>query len=356
MHICIIIDRLDFGGAERVAITLAHSLLRSGHNITIVTIDPIVNIDVDKDINLHTLNFEKKWNKYMYNRKKMYRLLDSIEKEEGTFDLILVHLYLSSRIMKKYQHPACYHIVHSTQSKSALKNKVGFARLKAKFKIQQVYNKLNLICVSHGVQNDLLNTMNIKPSSTQVIYNPFDIKEISLKALEKVHIPATPYIIFVGRLVKEKRIDYLLHAYAKSNITQKLLILGDGEELKNLKLLTQTLNLMDKVDFHSAVKNPYPFIAHADFLILSSLYEGLPTVLIEALILQTPILSTNCPSGPKEIMKFYTMDALVDDNFNINALSSKINEWAKVREPVKKDAMNTFDTEYISKIYLDLIK
>jgi len=356
MHICIVIDRLDFGGAERVAITLAHSLLKNAHNVTIVTIDPIINIDINKNINLYTLHFEKKWNKYMYNRKKMYRLLSSIEKEQGIFNLILVHLYLSSRIMKKYRHPKCYHIVHSTQSQSALKNKVGFARLKAKFKIQQVYNKLNLICVSKGVQDDLLNTMNIKPSSTQVIYNPFDIEEIRLKALENITLPTKPYIIFVGRLVKEKRIEYLLQAYAKSNIQQNLLILGDGEELENLKIIVQSLKLTEKVEFHSAVKNPYPLIAHSDFLILSSLYEGLPTVLIEALILQTSILSTNCPSGPKEIMQFYTMHALIEDNFNLNDLSLKIKEWAKSREPVEENAMRTFDTQYISEVYLNLLK
>ena len=354
MNICIVIDRLDFGGAERVAITLANTLLDQKHNIFVVTIDPIINIDIDKRIHLSTLNFEKKFNKYQYNRKKMYALLNSIETEHGAFDLVLVHLYLSSRIMKKYKHPACYHIIHSTQSRSALKDKKGLTRLKAKLKIQQVYNNLNLICVSNGVKDDLLEVMNIKPASIRVIYNPFDIQEIQSKSKEKTILPKNPYIIFVGRLVKEKRVDYLLQAYKKSEISQQLFILGDGEEKESLMHLVKELNLSTKVVFQSAVKNPYPYIKNADFLVLSSLYEGLPTVLIEALILQTPILSTNCQSGPKEIMQYYTMDALVEDNFDNNALSLKMKQWSQTRPAVNPETLKFFNSDSISKQYLSL--
>lgn len=353
MHICMIIDCLDFGGAERVAMTLANTLINEGKQVTIVTINPIINIDVDKRINLYTLNFEKKINKYRFNRRKMYTLLDSIERDQGTFHLVLVHLFLASKIMKKYEHPACYHIVHSTQSKSALKTKKGFARLKAKYKIQRIYNDLNLICVSGGVKDDILDVMNVKPRTIQVIYNPFDINGIRLQANIKI-AQEHPYIIFVGRLVKEKRIDYLIKAYHKSNISQKLLILGDGEEKESLKKMAISLGIKNKVIFQSAVKNPYPFINNADCLILSSLYEGLPTVLIESLILRTPIISTNCPSGPYEIMQYYTMDALVNDNNSIDDLTLKIIQRMKTQEKPTKDCVKFFDTKEISKRYLSL--
>jgi len=351
-----IIDRLDFGGAERITMTLADTFLNNGHQITIITIDPIINIDVDERVNLHTLHFEKRFNKYTYNRKKMYQLLDTIQKNSSPFDLILVHLYLSSRIMKKYNHPFCYHVVHSTQSFSALKNKKGFSRLVAKYKIQRVYNNLKLICVSNGVKDDLLEEMSIKPASIEVIYNPFNIEEIRLKSRLKASLPSSPYIIFVGRLVKEKRVDYLLQAFCKSAISQKLLILGDGEEKEYLETLCNELKISDKVIFHPAVKNPYPYINNADFLILSSLYEGLPTVLIEALILQTPVLSTNCPSGPYEIMKFYTMDALVYDNYNIDDLTNKMKVWSRSRPDVAENSMQSFDVQLICKCYLELTK
>lgn len=356
MNICMVIDRLDVGGAERVAMTLADKLLEDGHNITIITIDPIIKIQTNPLIRLHTLHFEKKLFKYTYNRKKMYALLDKCQQETSRFDLILVHLYKSSRIMKFYSHPCIYHIVHSTQSKSALKDKQGIKRWIAWRKIKSVYDNLNLICVSKGVQDDLLSIMKIQPKTIQTIYNPFDIHWIQeqSKLTKSVSTPQE-YIIFVGRLVKEKRVDYLLHAYAKSKISQYLLVVGDGEEQDRLKNLSVELHIEDKVYFVGSVLNPYPLIKDAKFLVLCSQYEGLPTVLIEALILQTPLIVTNFHSGPKEILPYYTIDALVEDNFDNDLLADKLIQFSIQAPVVEQNCMESFSSEKISKEYIGLI-
>lgn len=286
----------------------------------------------------------------------MYTLLDQCQYETGSFDLILVHLYKSSRIMKHYQHPCIYHIVHSTQSKSALKDKKGLTRWRARRKIKSVYDNFNLICVSKGVEKDLLSVMKVKPKSIQTIYNPFDINEIRSQSIQKNSIPtAQEYIIFVGRLVKEKRVDYLLEAYAKSKIYQDLLIVGDGEEIDSLKTLCIKLCIQNKVYFLGAVTNPYPFIKDAKFLVLCSQYEGLGNVLIEALILQTPVISTNCPSGPKEILSNYTLDALVEDNFDNNMLADKLVQFSRKVPQVELTCMEAFSSEKIAEEYLGLI-
>lgn len=356
MNICIIIDRLDIGGAERVAMSLANNLLQNAHRITIITIDNIVKIEVDSRIQLYTLHFEKRMFKYLYNQKKMYAFLNQVQKETGTFDLILVHLYKSSRIMQHYPHPCCYHIVHSTQSKSALKDKQGFARWRARQKIKSVYDNQNLICVSDGVKNDLLSVINIKPKTIQTIYNPFNFDEIKNESEQNCTLPTEEdYFAFVGRLVKEKRADYLLEAYAKSKIPQHLLIIGDGEEMVALRELSILLGIQDKIHFIGAVSNPYPYIKKARTLVLCSLYEGLPTVLIEALILQTPVISTNCPSGPKEILIHYTLDALVEDNFDNNKLTQKLIQYSTQTPSVSADCMATFSSEIIAQQYLNLV-
>ena len=355
MNICIIIDCLGVGGAERVTMTLANTLLEGEHTVTIVTIDPDIQISIDPRINIYTLYFEKKIFKYRYNRLKMYTLLEQIQSTSSMFDLVLVHLYKSSRIMKYYQHPCIYHVVHSTQSQSALKDKKGYARWRAREKIRSVYNDLNLICVSQGVQTDLLNTMRVNPKSIQTIYNPFDIPDIRDKSQQKIIIPIEEdYFVFVGRLVKEKRIDYLLEAYKKSNIPQHLLIIGDGEELEALTQQTEILRIKHKIHFIGSVSNPYPLIKKAECLILCSLYEGLPTVLIEALILQTPVMSTDCPSGPREILPYYSLDALVEDNFNNDALVDKLIEFSKQRPIVNHTCVDSFSSDHIAKKYLEL--
>ena len=119
--------------------------------------------------------------------------------------------------------------------------------------------------------------------------------------------------------------------------------------------LSASLKLTDKVFFIGSVKNPYPYIKAAKFLVLCSLYEGLPTVLIEALILQTPIISTDCPSGPKEITRFYSEQALVHENFNVEKLAEKISQFSLNAPLVDENCMDQFDSKNISNAYLQLI-
>jgi glycosyltransferase involved in cell wall biosynthesis len=111
-------------------------------------------------------------------------------------------------------------------------------------------------------------------------------------------------VLAVGRLTYQKDFSTLLRAFAtvREKMDARLVILGDGPDRRNLESLATKLDIENHVDFPGYVDNPYPYLKRADLFVLSSRYEGLPNVLIEAQICGAPIVSTDCPTGPDEIL------------------------------------------------------
>lgn len=166
-----------------------------------------------------------------------------------------------------------------------------------------------VIAVSQGLAKEMEDHAGIPRAQIRVIYNPVVNAKMLQKAAQKVQHPwlkdpSTPLVLAVGRLSPQKDFSTLLQAFAHMLKKQKakLLILGSGEERSKLEKKIKQLALADSVELLGHIENPYPYIAMADVLALSSAWEGLPTVLIEALALGTQVVSTNCPTGPVEIL------------------------------------------------------
>lgn len=303
-NILLVIDSLGAGGAERVVLTLAKLFIEEGFLVDIISCDDIVEYIIPDGVKLHKLNFTKSFLAYPRYSVKLHRLIDDLElKNSYPFDLILVHLQKATRLMKGYQHSNIYHCVHSTFSQSAFKNKIGLQKYLKKWKLQKIYNGLNIIAVSKGIEEDLTKIIGIKPKSIQTIYNPVDYGYINDLALAPMDLKCEKYIVHVGRLAKVKRHDVLLKAYKKSGIDAKLVLVGDGSQKEYILNSIESLGIRDKVILVGFTTNPYPYIKNAQFLVLSSEYEGLPTVLVEALMLGTKVVSTDCKSGPSEILE-----------------------------------------------------
>jgi glycosyltransferase involved in cell wall biosynthesis len=354
-NILLIIDSLGIGGAEKVVLTLAQGFLNENYQVDLISVDNIVKFDVPSDVNLHILDFKKGFLDYYRYSKKLHKLINNLEKNYSqSFDLILVNLQKSTRLMKRYNHKNIYHIVLSTLSQSAFKNRKGIKLYLKQKKLKSIYNNLNILADSDGIQDDLLNAIQIKPKTIKTIYSPVDFNQINQLSKEKNIIKENNYILHIGRFATVKRHDILLQAYKQSNIEAKLVLVGDGEEKENILNLIDRLNLNDKVILTGLIKNPYPVLKNATLLVLSSEYEGLPTVILEAFSLNIPVVSTNCPSGPSEILKDELSQYLVK-NLDIDNLALKIAQVYKQPYDIPKVIMKQFESNNIIKQYEKLI-
>ncbi len=167
-----------------------------------------------------------------------------------------------------------------------------------------------VVAVSQGVAEDLIRLTGFPRNKVQVIYNPVVTPELFTKAEEPLDHPwfalgEPPVVLSVGRLTEAKDYPTLIQAFAlvRKECPARLMILGEGEDRPKLEILVRKLGLEEDVALPGFVENPYKYMKRAAVFVLSSKWEGLPTVLIEALALGTPVVSTDCPSGPVEILQ-----------------------------------------------------
>ena len=354
-NILLVIDSLGIGGAEKVTLTLAKGFYQKGYKVDLIICDNIIGFEVPNYINLHILDFKKSFLDYFRYSRKLHKMVDDIKEQNGrSFDLILVHLQKATRLMKNYKHKNIYYYIHSNFTQSSLKDKTKIKQFFRKRKLQKIYNNLKIITVSEGIKEDLIKVIKIKPKSIQTIYNPIDFEEIKKFSLEKSPINEKDYIVHVGRFVKQKRHDILLKAFKLANLDTKLVLVGDGEEKENIKNLIKELNLEDKVILTGFLQNPYPVIKNAKLLVLSSEYEGFGIVLVEALVLNTCAISTNCPFGPNEILSNDLNKYLVEVN-NIDKLSLLIKNVYKKRYIINYNNIKKFNLEYVGGKYEKII-
>ena len=160
-----------------------------------------------------------------------------------------------------------------------------------------------VIAVSEGVAQALRDHFGVRESRIVAIPNPVDIAAINAFAHERPALEiGGPFIIAVGRLIAPKNFAMLIRAFANSGIDGKLVIAGEGAERPNLQQTAEACGVSDRVLLPGFVSNPYALMARARAFVLSSNVEGFPNALVEAMAAGVPVIATNCPSGPSEIL------------------------------------------------------
>jgi len=167
-----------------------------------------------------------------------------------------------------------------------------------------------LIAPSQGVADDMAEVLRLPRERIAVIPNPVASDELAARAAEPCGHPwlcggGKPVLLAVGRLTRQKGFDTLLTAFAsvRREVPARLVILGEGDSRATLETLREELGLADAVDLPGFTPNPYPHMARASLFVLSSRWEGFPNALVEAMALGTPVVATECPSGPREILR-----------------------------------------------------
>lgn len=166
-----------------------------------------------------------------------------------------------------------------------------------------------IVAVSKGVADDMVQFLRLPRNRIKVIYNPIVTENLFIAAQDPVDHPwfapgAPPVILSIGRLTVAKDYPTLIVAFAKvrQQLNARLAILGEGEERARLEELVRRLGLESDVWLPGSVESPYPYLARASLFVLSSIWEGLPTALVEALALGVPVIATDCPGGSREIL------------------------------------------------------
>lgn len=304
-----IINSLSSGGAEKVMSVLITELVRQSYDVELICLEKKHFYDIPKEVKVTYLSQgngdESGIQKLLAIPLLAWRLKQHIRR--NNIDLVQSHIYRSNYInilAKLFGAGHQAQVVNAGRvSRYFEQGLLGKVNL---FLIKHLYGRADLlISKAKGMQADMQALFHFD-NAQKVINNPYDIEKIQTMVKEEVtdfNFEADKtYLVSVGRLIALKRNQDTLQALSKLPEHIELLLLGEGEEREKLTALTKTLGIAKRVHFLGRVINPYKYLTRADIFVSASESEGFPNVLVESMICQTPIVSSDCTSGPREIL------------------------------------------------------
>jgi glycosyltransferase involved in cell wall biosynthesis len=221
-----------------------------------------------------------------------------------------------------------------------------------------------IVAVSGGVAEDLARFGRLPGSKIRVIHNPVFDADVEALSRAPVSHPwfarkGPPIVLAAGRLHRQKGFDVLLEAFAvaRAQVDCRLVVLGEGQERVPLLARAERLGLAYDIDMPGFAENPFPLMARAGAFVLSSRWEGFPNALVEAMACGAPVIATDCPSGPREILSGSRYGALVPPE-SPQALGLALIETLKARPDTRASQARaqSFSVPAAARQYLDVLE
>ena len=295
-NIMILVSRLNNGGAEKVAATISDEISRK-YNLVLVTCSGITDEDYKCDANRIILNDEKA--KFL-KQFSLVRQLKKIKKKNNITHTISFcsRMNYINTMSKTYDTTII-----------SIRNYLSESEKEKKYKhINQMSGKYSdkIVVVSKLLIDDQIKNFNAEKRKISVIYNYCDEEKIKFELEEKNSLTKEKNtVINIGRLTEQKGQINLIRAFKKvvEEIPDvKLIILGQGELKEKLEKEIKELKLENNISLMGFKKNPYIYMKKAELFVLSSFYEGMSNVILEAMCCGLPIISTDCKTGTREII------------------------------------------------------
>lgn len=352
--ICIIVDCLSGGGAEKQAANLSISLNAKGFDVSIITLRNEVSYTFKGTLYNLGIN-ESKW--------KLQKQIRKFFQFKKTYQQINADVYIDFRTRSRFLMEFLFHAFVFEAKKLILtvhNYHIHWHLPKGRI-FYRFYNKAKAVtAVAKQIEERLLDTYPFQ----NVQYLPNFVTKI-----KEIHAPINTseigdYIIAVGRLRNDiKQFDKLITTYKESKLHEKgvkLLIFGDGEDREKLAKLIVSENLSDAVKLMGFTDQLSTYVKNAKYMVLSSRVEGFPMVILEALQLQTPVISFDCTSGPREII-IDKYNGLLVENQNFDDLKDamillieNMELYMKCKENTVS-SMSKFNEEYVIPQWITLI-
>ena len=350
--IVLAIFTLQGGGAERFVLTLANAFAQLGFQVHVVSFKRQVDYDLSDSIHYHFLDYQAyRWLPDGPLRHRLFaqRFDRYVRQHIGPPALLLSNL---DQVDKVLHYSKLSHIVYVLHNTLSVEYNLGNSMQRRQTtQLARLYANHPVVGVSQGVIDDYLRHIGPHPN-IRAILNPVDEEGIRLQAQAFKPDMPSGYLVHVGKFKKEKDHATLIRAYAASQRRVPLVLVGTGPLQEDCRALASALGVADQVVFAGFQPNPYPHIAHAGCMVLSSRQEGFGGVIAEALALNISVVSADCESGPRELLPKHCLVPVGD----VQALAKKMDAALETPEAYVSSFPEILLPAQVAQAYLDIIR